>query len=270
MIEKTIFITSWLTQAFFVLAILSGIPLLFFYHTQKAYDSVQIITYLIPNGNFIRKFHYFSSEALLIFALIHTTQQLFRKQIRISHSSWNYAVAALIFTILLLFGGFVLKADLAGHSAGIIAIGMIHHLGAFSFLSRFIESSRHYFYWKFFLWHAILLPALLIAAVHLHIKRIDAPSEFVAIAAGITVISIFLLSFPADIAPYLNYTHIKGPWFFNGIEELLNISFPVYAILIQMIIPFLLLILYWRVKHKTVISALFFLWLIYYAAISSI
>ncbi len=270
MIEKTIFITSWLTQAFFVLAMLSGIPLLFFYHTQKAYDSVQIITYLIPNGNFIRKFHYFSSEALLIFALIHTAQQLFRKQIRISQSSWNYAIAAVISIILLLFGGFVLKADQSGHSAGIIAIGMIHDFGPFSFLSHFLESSRHYFYWKFFLWHAIFLPALLIASLYFHIKRINVPTEFAAIAAGITIISIFLLPFPADIAPYLNYTHIKGPWFFNGIETLLSKGYPVFIILIEMTIPFLLLILYWRAKHKTVISALFFLWVIYYAAIGSI
>ncbi len=266
--DRLILITSWLTQAFFVLAILSGIPLLFFYHTSKAYDSVQIITYLIPDGNFIRKFHYFSSEALFISVIIHTVEQFFNKRDRISKSSWNYGEAALICILLLMFTGFVLKADQSGHSAGIIAISMTGGLAPFSFITKLIKSSPHFFYWKFFIWHILLLSAIMTAFVHLHVKRIDAPVNFMAIASGITVILIFILPLPIDIAPGTVVNKINGPWFFQGIENMLNNGSSVTIIFIKTIIPFLLILLYRFSKYTTAVSLLFFSWLIYYAAIS--
>jgi len=268
MMDRLIFITSWITQAFLVLAIVSGIPLLFFYHTTKAYDSLQIITYLIPDGGFIRKFHYFSSEALFIFALIHTVEQFFNKRSRISKSSWNYGIAALICILLLLFTGFVLKSGQSGHSAGIIAISMLHSLGLFSFFSRLIESAPHYFYWRFFILHSLFLPAMMAAFIYFHAKRIDVPVNFLTIASGITVVLIFFLPFPIDIAPGTIVSKINGPWFFQGIENMLDNGSSVLAIFIKMIIPFFLIMIYRYSKHKIAIIIPLFLWIVYYAAIS--
>ncbi len=268
MMDRLIFITSWITQALFVLAIVSGVPLLFFYHTTKAYDSLQIITYLIPDGAFIRKFHYFSSEALLIFAIIHTVEQFFSKRDRISKSSWNYGIAALICILLLLFTGFVLKSGQSGHSAGIIAISMLHSLGPFSFLSKLIESAPYHFYWRFFIWHSLLLSAMMTVFIYFHVKRIDSPINFLAIASGITVILIFFLPLPIDIAPGTIVNKINGPWFFQGIENMLDNGSLVSVIFVKMITPFFLIMIYRYSKHKIAIVASLFLWMVYYAAIS--
>ncbi len=263
-------LTSWITQALFVVAIVSGIPLVFFYHPTNAYNSVQKITFLIPYGFFIRKLHYFSSELLLVFIILHLLEQMFSKETNITKLSWTLATTATALIILLLFTGFILKADQGGHSAALVAISMVHNLPGISILSRLFESYSHYFYYKFFLWHILLLPVLVSLLLNYHSKRIDAPIDFVSISIALSIIAMVILPFPKDIP--LNITvhgYIGGPWFFEGVERMLDFGMSnVIIVLLSMLLPFLIVLYFPFAKNKNIVKFLFFLWLIFYVSIS--
>ena len=263
-------VTSWITQALFVIAVISGIPLVFFYHPTSAYVSVQKLTFLIPYGFFIRKLHYFSSELLLVFVVIHFLEQMFNKEINASKLSWILATIATILIIFLMFSGFILKADQGGHSAALIAISMIHSVPGFSVLSRLFESQSHYFYWKIFLWHILLLPVMVSLLVYYHAKRIGAPINFISIALALSIFAILFIPFPKDIPlNIMVHGYINGPWFFEGVEKMLDYGINnVLIVLLSMFLPFMIILYFPFAKNKNLVKILFFMWLTFYVSIS--
>ncbi|WP_022671262.1 cytochrome b N-terminal domain-containing protein [Hippea alviniae] len=267
---KIDYVISWICQALFIVALLSGIPLVFAYYPQHAFESVQKITYLTPFGLFFRKLHYFSSELLLFFIVFHVIIELFLsyKSKRKTESDYLFGSLAFIAVILLMFSGYVLKADQNGQSAALVAQNIMKDSVILKYFSSFLSDSS-VFYWKFFLWHVIFLPFFFFLFVFYHAKRVLPRIEFVSIALSLSVIFMLFFKMPKDIPFNLTSKHLTGPWFFEGVENMLKMNVNVDIAVFLGFFPSIALMFYKNEsKFKTVINILLILWVIFYVAIS--
>jgi ubiquinol-cytochrome c reductase cytochrome b subunit len=259
---------SWTIQALFITATISGIPLIFAYHPNNAFDSVQKITYSIPFGFFIRKIHYFSSEIMLILIVIHIIQKMYNKEPILKKKIWIFGSLSFLAIIILIFTGYVLKADQAGKSAALVAENMLKNSYILNYMQNFIVD-KNVLYWKFLLWHAIFIPAIASYLVYLHTKKITVNAKFIVIAIGLAIVTSYILPFPKDIG--INITKVKnltGPWFFKGVENMLKLNFPVDISILAGILPFIVLCFFSYANKKTLIKSLLFLWIIFYVSVS--
>ena len=258
---------SWLTQAFFVVSMISGLIIVFAYYPSNAYDSVQKINYIVPFGSFFRQLHYFSSESFFIILIIHIAVELYKKEVRISFSSWNYAILATLCISILMFFGFILKADLSANSAVQVAFSLINDTPIIkNILSLFKDT--HIFYWKFFIWHILFLPLLLTFSIYKHTKKIGVDIRYFTIALGFTMLLALLISMPEDIPLESIVNQIKGPWFFFGAENLLQLGINSITVNLTLSMPFIFLFLIYVTKNQKPFKILLSLWIIIYSYIS--
>lgn len=259
--------TAWLTQAFFVVSMISGIIIVFAYYPSNAYDSVQKLNYIIPFGSFFRQLHYFSSEIFLVVLLMHITLELYKKEIKITAISWNYSIIATLAVFILMFTGFVLKADQSANAAAQVAFTLISDTPILdNFLPLFKDTQV--FYWKFFIWHIIFLPLLLAYAVYRHVKKISVDIRYFTISVAITMLVTLILSMPQDIPLETVVTHIKGPWFFWGAENLLELGLNSISVNLILALPFILLLLIYLTNFKKILKIILLLWIIIYFYLS--
>jgi len=258
---------AWLTQAFFVVSMFSGLIIVFAYHPSDAYDSIQKLNYIIPFGSLFRKLHYFSSEAFLIVLLAHIATELFKKNIKISGFSWYYSLLGTLIVILLMFTGFILKADQSANAAAQVAFSLIGNTPLLDKCIPLFKDST-VFYWKFFVWHSVFLPIILSYAIHRHVKKLSVNIRYFTLTIGISMLLILLFDMPNDIALEAKIEHLKGPWFFWGSENLLQFELNSLAVNAILILPFIFLILLYRSKHKKLFKFLLLLWVLAYAFIS--
>ncbi len=262
-------IISFVTLGLFFVAILSGFVILFAYHPSKAFESVQKIEFLIPFGLFFRRMHYFSSEALTFFVLFHVATELSKKKIkkRVDSFSWNYAVIGFILIIILMFSGFVLKGDLSGNAAAQVAFTLIKDNSISKpFLPLFQDNMV--FYYKFYIWHILFLPLFLAYAIYKHIKFFHIKALYFSIAMGISIMLMMIFTMPKDIPLTVNVKKLDGPWFFQGVANLLLKSFSPLFIYFVLFIPIFLLVLYYYTKQKSIVKILLLIWFLIYSYIS--
>ncbi|MEA1915664.1 MAG: cytochrome b N-terminal domain-containing protein [Campylobacterota bacterium] len=258
---------AWLTQAFFAVSMISGIIIVFAYYPSNAYDSVQKLNYIIPFGAFFRQLHYFSSEVFLVILLIHIGIELYKKEIKISATSWNYSILAAFVVVILMFTGFVLKADQSANAAAQVAFALIKETPLLdNFLVLFQD--KEVFYWKFFIWHIVFLPLILAFGVYKHVKKISVDVRYFTIALAFTMLLSLFVSMPLDIALDLDVDHVLGPWFFWGAENLLQLSWSSLSVNLLLCIPFLLLYIFPKVKNTKTVIFLLILWMLFYAYFS--
>ena len=260
-------IISWLTQAFFTVSMISGIIIVFAYYPSNAYESVQKINYIIPFGAFFRQLHYFSSEAFLVILLIHIVIELYKKDIKIPKISWYYAVLATFTVFILMFTGFVLKADQSANAAAQVAFSLISDTPILdNFLSLFKDTQV--FYWKFFIWHTIFLPLLLAYAIYKHVKKISVDIRYFTVAIAITMLIALNIEMPIDIALETKVEYIKGPWFFWGAENLLELGVSSIGVNLILLMLFVFLLFIYVSKYKNIFKILLLLWILIYAFFS--
>jgi len=258
---------SFLSLGLFFISMLSGIIIAFAYHPSLAFQSVQQISYLIPYGLFFRKIHYFSSEAFTLFLLLHVSLELYKNRINITSSSWNYSVFGLILVIILMFSGFVLKADLSANGAAQVAFNLIKDTPFLKWVLNLLQDTT-IFYYKFFIWHIIFLPLLLGYAIYKHTNSLHVKSEYLSIALGISALALIFFTMPSDIIPGEKVKNLTSPWFFKGAENLLQNSWSAISINLFLFFPFFLLVVYYYYKHKNIIKILLTIWLIAYILVS--
>lgn len=263
------FIISWICVALFNVSVISGLIVAFHYKPSLAYESVQKLTFLIPYGDIFRELHYFSSEAFLLFTCLHVILELSKNKLTLSSYSWNYSIVALVVLFLLMFTGYVLKADLSGVSAGEVALSMIKQTPFLKYFLPLLQDNS-LFIWKFYLWHILFLPILLVYALLLHVKTFR--TKYFIVGLGISIICMMIFTMPADIVfDTSTIVHVKGPWFFRGAENLLMLGVQPLFVTLVLALPFLFLILYfYKEKYKKVLRYLLLIWCGVYALLSFI
>ena len=173
----------------------------------------------------------------------------------------------MISIFILMFTGFVLKADQSANAAAQVAFALISDTPILdNFLPLFKDTST--FYWKFFIWHIVFLPLLLSFAIYKHIKKISVNIRYFTIAIAITMFVTLIIPMPIDIALELQVEHIKGPWFFWGAENLLQLGVDSSIVNLILLMPFVFLFLVYITKYKKFFKILLFAWLLIYTYFS--
>ena len=258
---------SWLTLALLIVSFVSGTVLLFAYHSHDAFESVQKITFLIPSGIFFRKLHYFSSELFIFLLIGHIFLELFKSSLTMRSSAWVYGVIGALIAVVLMFSGFVLKADQNANAAAQVAFRLLGDTPILCYLSPLLRDTAS-FYHKFYIWHIVLLPLLLGYSIYRHSKNILPKAEYIAIATALSMLVLLAIAMPNDIILNQPAEHLKGPWFFWGAENLLQTGFSSSLVTLIMGLPFVLLIYYPWCHKKIIVKLLLTVWITAYTLYS--
>ncbi len=167
------------TFLLFLVLIISGVLLTFYYLplSDKAYQSIADITYLVPYGGFIRNIHYWSGQLMVVTLLLHMVRVFYYRAYRPPRQfNWLVGLVLLVLTIGEDFSGYVLRWDADTWSATRVATHLI----------REIPGIGTFFYWilvggdqigeatvlRFYIFHCLLLPGMMILLVFYHFWRV--------------------------------------------------------------------------------------------------
>ncbi len=257
---------SLITLGLFIISLLSGLVLLFAYHPDSPYDSIQKIEYLISYGKLFREIHYFSSEAFFMLLLLHVTVEI-NKKFKIKAASWIYSVIGLFMVVALLFSGFVLKGDLSAVQAGEVAFSLIKDTPFINGALPLIKDDTM-FVWKFFIFHSIFLPIILIYSIFRHIRYITPKNEYLIFALGITLVCLTIFDMPEDLPIFAKTDTVTSPWFFLGAENMLQKGFNPVFVNLFLALPFLFLLLIYKKEAKKLSKIALLIWLVIYVYFS--
>lgn len=257
------FVISWLSVALFIVSMLSGVVVAFAYKPSIPYESVQMLTYLLPYGKLFRELHYFSSQAFFVFTIFHLVIELLKPGVnKITTSSWNYSIFAFFLLFALMFTGFVLKSDLSGYSAAQIAISMIKQTPFVSNLVVLVED-KSMFFWKFYIWHILFLPLLFAYGIYKHINTLY--TKYWLVGLGISFLCMLIFTMPLDTSYDSDIQRIHGPWFFRGAEGMLLLGVPVLVVDFFFILFFAIITSLYFLREKTVVLFVLLIWVGIYA-----
>ena len=245
----------------------SGIIVALQYQPGNAYHSVVMLDQLVVHGAFVRSLHFYASQAFFLLLIVHflATMPRFADMER---AEYLRLAAVLPVTVLLLFTGYVLRADSTGASAGRIAEAIILAIPLIGKAcdSLFLAISSHGLD-RIFLHHVVTLDLilLLLAWRHLHRYHVKA-GDYLWLA---TALALFSALVPAPLEPdRLGTVSITGPWFFLGIQEALR-YLPTLVAGIGLPATLLIALAFFPQYQRTV-SYIAFLSLVVYAALSLI
>ncbi|MBX3125225.1 MAG: hydrogenase iron-sulfur subunit [Polyangiaceae bacterium] len=198
-----------ITTVTFLVAVVSGIVLLFWYSTSVhgAYDSVAAMTGARWTSGFVRTLHRYSSDACMLFASIHAGRLLLAR--RVGGARWLAWVTGLLSLGLLWFIGWIgywLVWDERGERVARASARMLDVLPVFADpMSRSLLVDAHVSSLTFFVVFFVhmLLPLAMGVVLFIHIKRLARPEFLTRTVLSVWVgVSLCLMSWllPADLA----------------------------------------------------------------------
>ncbi len=252
------------------ISVLSGVVVGLQYDPSTPLYSVSTLDMLVPFGAYFRSLHFYSSQLFFLFCICHVIG-IFSLAQSYTSRQWALLTATLPVALLILFTGYVLRGDATGFSAGMIAEAIlldIPYVG--STINDLFFSISDNGMKRIYLNHIIGFGILWGWLAWSHIKKYSVSfNRHIILSISIFVFSIFI---SAPLEPdHLGVTHINGPWFFLGLQELLRYLPPIVA---GVIFPssLLLAIALLRKKHNQFNNLLFFIlfWLFFYAILTII
>ncbi len=218
---------AWALVSLYI-SLFSGIIVGLQYDYQTPFYSTSAIDLLVPYGRFFRSLHFYSSQFFFFFSSIHLIA-IFKKTEKYNRREWIQLTATLPLILLLLFTGYILRADNTGSSAGTIAENIIQAcplIGAS--VNNLLFSITDTGLRKVYLHHVIVLDLVLLLCAwnHLRIYRLNG-KDYSALIGSMLLFSV-LVSAPIE-PEHLGTRYISGPWFFLGLQELLRYLHPVLA-----------------------------------------
>jgi quinol-cytochrome oxidoreductase complex cytochrome b subunit len=210
-----------LTHAALFVAIGSGIALAFGYDVNRPADSLQVMILSNLGGTFIRAIHYWSSQFFLILAAFHFIDQLSKNGERgVSRGLWLRLTLIVPLVMFLMISGFMLKADRGGVLALQVIKGLLGMLPTGGNTLRFLllgsSNSLQLIYT-----HHIATATLLVLIFTLeHAGRVwpEWRSVVYVLASSMIMSSLRL----PILQPEGPGAHVKGPWYFVGLQEMLH------------------------------------------------
>jgi len=219
-------------------SILSGIVLALQYNPAEPFYSSATLELVVPYGRFWRALHFYSSQAFFLLLLLHLMVILQQKGYIAPRIPWLRLMASLPIALLLLFTGYVLRGDATGEAAGAIAEHIALSIPVLGQpLNQLLFDISAAGMRKVYANHLIGLMALGMFSLWPHLKKYQIrPSHQIQSALLVFLVCLIL---PAPMEPArIGMTHIAGPWFFLGLQELLRFVPPFWA---GVIVPALVL-----------------------------
>ncbi len=252
------------------ISLFSGILVGLQYDPAAPYYSATAIDLLIPYGQYFRSLHFYSSQLFFLVAIVHLLTT-FHSTDSYTSRQWSRLVLLLPVMILLLFTGYVLRADSTGSSAGFIAESILLAIPvAGPLLNSLLLSISEHGMQRVYITHVITLDLiwLVLAWEHLCRYRIRF-TDHLAVTGLVLLFSVFIAA-PID-PEKLGVTYISGPWFFLGLQELLRYLSPILA---GFLFPAALIaaLLMTRKKYRffTAVVLFLFIWLLSYLVLTGI
>lgn len=218
--------TGMLSFASFLVAVLSGVVLAFFYDVHRPLDSLEVMATLNRPAHLFRSLHYWSGQLFMGFFLLHFLEYLLlRGDRKILYGVWSRLVLSLFFIFFVMLSGFMLKGDREGLLATRILRGLLAELDSGQGLSFAVlgqKSSLQILYMH----HIATATIFVLYIIVEHSRRIwpTSSATLYALAASL----ILSVAWPvALLQPH--HQIIKGPWYFLGLQEALHwMSSPVW------------------------------------------
>ena len=251
------------------LSILSGIVVALQYNTAEPFYSTTTIELVVPYGSFWRALHYYSSQAFFLLLLVHLGMVLWKNEMEYKRAAWIRLCATVPCGLLLLFTGYVLRADATGEAAGTIAehICLSVPLIGSRLNDLFFDLSDSGIT-KVYAHHVIGLVVLGGMAAWPHLRRYTARWRDHLVLILATIVVSVVLTAPMEPSRY-GLLFIAGPWFFLGLQELLRTLSPFVAGVAVPLLP--LGLLFWLPKTtpaRTRVLLVVILWLLAYSVLT--
>ena len=246
-------------------SVASGIIVALQYQPTNAYHSVVMLEHLVPHGAFVRSLHFYASQVFFLLLITHFLATTSRFS-EMGRAEYLRLAAVLPITVLLLFTGYVLRADSTGSSAGRIAEAIILTIPFIGKTcdSLFLAISSHGL-GRIFLHHLLTLDVILLLLLwrHLHRYRVET-GDYLWLVAALALFSA-LVPAPLD-ADRLGAFSITGPWFFLGVQEALRY---LPTLMAGVALPCALLVALALLPQRTrAVSRFVVFWMAIYAALS--
>ena len=210
------------------ISLISGIVVGIHYSPAEPFYSTSALDILVPYGTFFRSLHFYSSQFFFLFGVAHFLA-VFNKSQNFNNKAYVVLLLCLPCMLMLLFTGYVLRADATGYSAGMIAEHILESIPLIgSGLNNILFSISTHGMDRVYLHHVISfdLLFLFLAWDHLRRYRVFLTDHLLFIS----VLLLFSLIVAAPIDPdQLGLRYITGPWFFLGLQELLRYISPFVA-----------------------------------------
>ncbi len=210
------------------LSLLSGVVIALQYNFNQPFYSTSIIDTLVPFGEFWRSLHFYSSQVFFIFIVLHFVAVLWNKSALMSTGNWLRLVASMLVVILLLFTGYILRADATGSSAGRIAENIILSIPYGRILDSLLFDIKFGGLKRVYVNHIVGLGLVWLFLIWPHIRRYTV--NWRQFPWLIFALSLWSALIPAPMEPArIGVFNITGPWFFIGLQELLRYLPPIWA-----------------------------------------
>lgn len=246
----------------------SGILVALQYDPAAPYYSTAGMDLLVPFGAYFRSLHFYSSQLFFLLAIIHLLV-VFPVTDSYTTVQWVRLIVALPVILLLLFTGYVLRADTTGASAGAIAEAILTAIPIVGTLlnGTFFAIADHGMQ-RVYVAHVITFDLLWLMLVWEHLRRYRIRLADHLPAAGLVLLLSVLIAAPID-PEKLGVTYITGPWFFLGLQELLRYLPPLAAgVLFPAVFLLALLLARRQFRFFRTMVTLIVVWLLLYLVLS--
>jgi ubiquinol-cytochrome c reductase cytochrome b subunit len=211
------------------LSLLSGLIVALQYNPAHPYYSTSIIDTLVPFGSFWRSLHFYSSQLFFLLIVLHFIAVLLSNPPSLPTYSWIKLVISMLVVLLLLFTGYILRADTTGSSAGRIAENILLSV---PYIGRTLDSLLLDVEFggmkRVYVNHLVGFGLLWLVLIWPHIRRYMVGwRQFPWLILAVFTWSALI---PAPMEPSrIGVFNITGPWFFIGLQELLRYVPPFWA-----------------------------------------
>ena len=223
--------TKWGAKSLISLyvSVLTGIVLALQYEPTTPFFSVGSIDLLAPFGAFWRSSHFYSSQLFFLFSLMHLWAVFLEDKDEMAVKKWLLLVLSLPAALLLLFTGYVLRADATGEAAGMIAENITLSIPIIGkWLNSLLFAIEAEGMKRVYANHLIGLGVLWGICCWDHLRRYRVQIKQHGLLVGLML--VFSLLVMAPMEPWRNGVfHIQGPWFFLGLQEVLRYVHPFWA-----------------------------------------
>jgi quinol-cytochrome oxidoreductase complex cytochrome b subunit len=255
----------------------TGILEMFYYvpTPERAAQSVQEISYLVPFGGLVRNLHFWSAQLLIVVAAIHLARVIFTGAYA-PPRRFNYllGLALFVFSILMDFTGYVLRWDKGVEWALVVGTNLLQSIpgvgpGLYRFITGGPEPGASTLI-RFYAWHifGLTLGVVILMAWHIFRIRRDGGiavpppagrhtqariaryqlvgreiAAMLFVAAALILLSLFQ---PAPIAAPITDAgslsgDVRAPWFFLWVQQMLKWGDPfLWGVLVPLIVLALL------------------------------
>jgi ubiquinol-cytochrome c reductase cytochrome b subunit len=260
---------EWSLIALF-LSVLSGLLVAFQYDPATPLYSAGALDVLIPFGDSFRALHFYSSQLFFLFSIIHLWA-IFDRAESYSRGQWIKLTSTIPVALLLLFTGYVLRADSTGASAGLIAENIIVTIPLIgNTLNDLLFSISNDGMKRVYINHVLGFGLIWGILAWEHLRRYRTSFQQHPLLTATLLLFCLLPAAPFE-AEKLGVFHINGPWFFLGLQELLRFFPPLLAgVLFPSTLLFSLFFLQKDTRYYAHLRTFILAWLTVYALLTVI